>query len=121
MSDEKNEIKTKRSPLSVSSNDFVRFLEEKTLDSICPACKADEWTVVCPFSDEGDDNDTYRLVTPLRDGVKPTQISTFAIYCDNCGYIRQHLTRVVRNWANENPLEPELDFDPEQEASTGDE
>lgn len=110
MSEEKKEVTVKGSPLTVSAFDFVRFLEDKTLDSSCPACKLDEWTIICPYDDEAD---AYRLITPLRDGKKPTQISTFAIFCDNCGYVRQHMSRVVRSWANENPVEPELDFDQE--------
>jgi hypothetical protein len=44
-------------------------------------------------------------------------ISTFAIFCDSCGYIRQHLARTVQKWAEENPIEPELDFESGPETS----
>lgn len=110
MSEDEKEVIVKRSPLTVSAFDFVRFLEAKTLDSSCPACQLDEWTLVCPNDHEAD---AYRLVTQLRDGLKPTQVSTLAIFCDNCGFVRQHMSRVVKSWVTDNPLEPELDFDPD--------
>ncbi|MFC6689811.1 hypothetical protein ACFQD2_00420 [Pseudomonas lini] len=31
---------------AVSAHDFVRFLEAKTLDSPCPACSFQGWTVI---------------------------------------------------------------------------
>ncbi|MNJ39982.1 hypothetical protein D3C77_348660 [compost metagenome] len=101
--------KAPRSRLAVPADEFVRFLEEKTQGLKCPSCAADDWTVVCPTDDYAD---TYRLVTTLRDGSRPMNLSTFAIYCDNCGFVRQHLSRVVRAWVEQNPAAPELDFQP---------
>lgn len=112
MSDENDTQKSPRSKLAISSEDFVRFLEEKTLGSECPACGTDEWTIVCPPDPDGL-SDTYRLVTPLRDGGKSMNISTFAIFCDHCGFVRQHLSRSVRQWVAENPVNPELDLEPQ--------
>lgn len=40
---------------------------------------------------------------PLRDGENPMSLSTFAIHCDNCGYLRQHLSKVVKKWVTANP------------------
>ena len=115
MSDEQ---KQKRSVLATAADDFVRFLEAKSPESDCPVCEGDAWTVICPAFANAD---SYRLVTSLKDGSRPQSISTFAIYCDNCGYLRQHLSRVVKKWADENPAEPELDFEPpEQDAVDAD-
>ncbi|WP_095083361.1 hypothetical protein [Pseudomonas sp. Irchel s3h17] len=107
MSDELSSQKQKRSSLATAADDFVRFLEAKSPESDCPVCDGDSWTVICPTYDHAD---TYRLVTSLKDGSRPQSVSTFAIFCDNCGYFRQHLTRVVKKWTDENPVEPELDF-----------
>lgn len=108
MSDEQTHKAPKRAALAIAVTDFVRFLVAKSPESDCPVCKGDTWTVICPFDD---DADTYRLVTSLRDGNRPMSVSTFALYCDNCGYVRQHLSKVVKKWVEENPVEPELDFD----------
>ena len=110
MSKERKTVEQSRAKLAVEINDVIRFLEEKSLDSECPACGTDEWTIVCPADPEGA-LDTYRLVTPLRDGDRPMTLSTVAIYCDNCGFVRQHLSRLIKKWIVDNPLEPELDFD----------
>ncbi|MFS1292062.1 hypothetical protein ACLRDI_30580 [Pseudomonas piscis] len=107
MSDEDNQTRLPRPPLSVSSDDFVRFLEANSSDADCPVCGKTEWTIICPFT-EG--SDTYRLVTSLKDGHKPMNVSTFALYCDHCGYFRQHLAKVVKKWVDNNPQNPELDF-----------
>jgi len=117
MSHEKNSTQQTRSRRAVTSDDFVRFLVEKNPESNCPVCDGDAWTVVCPF---GDHLDTYRLVVPMRDGPNPMTISTFAIFCDNCGYLRQHLARVVHQWVEANPVEQELDFESEAEPGTAD-
>lgn len=107
MSDDENSPEVSRSKFAVKSNDFVRFLEEKTPGSICPACKGDDWTLICQPNESAD---TYRLVTVMKDGSRQITLSTFAIYCDACGYVRTHLARHVRKWVDENPREPELDF-----------
>ncbi len=92
---------------SVSISDFVRFLEAKTADSPCPVCQTRVWTVVGAPSN----GMSYRLVTNLRDGQKATHFSTLAIYCNECGYIRTHWARKVREWVDENPQQAELEFE----------
>jgi len=85
-----------------SSDDFVRFLKNKLPDSDpCPACGEDDWSVVCPRDDE----DMYRLGLVVRNAPKPFYLSTFAYYCDNCGYLRQHVSKLVYDWVKENPME----------------
>ena len=115
MSDEKTPQTAPKSKFSISSQDFVRFLEAKTLGSICPACEEDKWTIVCPADPEGL-SDSYRLLTPLKDGERAMNMSTFAIFCDNCGFVRQHLSRSVRKWVDENPVNPELDLEPSDDS-----
>lgn len=107
MSTTSDSQKPKRSRLAVPADDFVRYLEAKTQGQTCPACGHDDWTLVCPSDEEAD---AYRLVTVLKDGDRPMNISTFAIYCDHCGFLRQHLARKVRDWALQNPIEQELDL-----------
>jgi len=108
MSDDQTLKTPKRSTFATGITDFVRFLEAKSPESDCPVCGGSTWTVVCPFDD---DADTYRLVTSLKDGNRPMSLSTFALYCDECGYVRQHISKVVKKWVDENPIELELDFD----------
>ncbi|WPN50920.1 hypothetical protein QMK52_18685 [Pseudomonas sp. P9_2] len=112
MSDEQNSQKQKRSMLATTADDFVRFLEEKSPESNCPVCEGETWTVISPSFANAD---SYRLVTSLKDGNRPQNLSTFALFCDNCGYLRQHLSRVVKKWVDENPVEPELDFEPPEQ------
>lgn len=107
MSDENKTADKKKHMFTVTSDDFIRFLEAKTPESDCPACGFDEWTVICP---SGEDTNTYRLVTSMKDGLKPMHINTFAIHCKECGYVRHHLSRFVKAWVEDNPMEPELDF-----------
>lgn len=97
---------------AVTMAEFVRFLQAKTDDAVCAACGSQWWTVV----GSTETGATYRLSTPLRDGPKATQLSTFAIYCNECGLVRHHLSRVVRKWVDANPApeeaeQEELDLD----------
>ena len=98
---------------SVSISDFVSYLEAKTPDSSCPACNTKVWTVVGSVSN----GMAYRMVTDLRDGPSPTHISTVAIYCNECGYIRHHWSKKVREWVDQRSQQTELEF---EEASEDD-
>lgn len=99
---------------STTMDDFIRFLHEKTTGRECPACGNSAWTVLGPAEGEY----SYRLVTLLKDDPRRTlRLSTFALVCDNCGYLRQHMARVVRKWVEENPeAQQELDLDIDDEA-----
>ncbi|HCF7312658.1 TPA: hypothetical protein NIJ62_003520 [Pseudomonas aeruginosa] len=112
MSEENNEAHR----FSVSMEDFIRFLEAKTGESDCPACKGETWTVI--GVDKTDIS--YRLVTSLRDGSGPVTLSTFGVYCNNCGYIRQHLSRKVKDWVLENPGPEQLVLSEFDEADDND-
>lgn len=92
---------------AVRTSDFVRFLEEKTLDQPCPACGACQWTLIGPK----DDGITFMLRTALRGASSPTQVTTVAVYCNECGFLRQHLAKVVRNWVDANPAPDQLEFE----------
>ncbi|WP_321837918.1 hypothetical protein [Pseudomonas kulmbachensis] len=118
MSDDQIQKSPKRSLFATKVSDFVRFLVAKTPETDCPVCNGSTWTVVCPFDD---DADTYRLSTPLKDGNRPMAVSTFALYCDSCGYLRQHSSKVVSKWVADNPIEMELDFDSPPENTEADE
>ena len=56
-----------------------------------------------------DEDDMYRLGQVIRNADKPFYLSTFAYYCDNCGYVRQHISKLVHDWAKQNPAEDEAD------------
>ena len=92
---------------SVTTSEFVRFLQEKTPDSSCPGCNAKVWTVVGSAAN----GMAYRMVTNLRDGPSATHLSTFAIYCNECGYIRHHWAKKVREWVEENAQQGEIEFE----------
>lgn len=92
---------------SVTTDDFIRFLEEKSYESTCPACQSAAWTIIGSSAN----NMAYRLVTPLRDGPSPNQMNCFAIHCNECGFIRQHLAKVVKRWVDENPEPEQLELD----------
>ncbi|NQD78617.1 hypothetical protein HP436_00290 [Pseudomonas sp. CrR14] len=92
---------------AVSADEFIRFLEDKTIESDCPACEGSDWTIIGDSSS----GEPFRLRTMLKSESRTIGLSSYAIYCDNCGFIRQHLARVVRNWATENPpSQKEIDF-----------
>ncbi len=86
-------------------DDFVRFLEVKTGGYNCPACGNSQWTVL----GKAGHPEAYRVVSALRDGQAPNSMSSFALFCNDCGFVRQHMARVVRKWVTENP-EPQQDL-----------
>lgn len=102
-----------RHKFSVTADEFVRFLESKTPESACPACQSKEWTVVGSSTN----GMAYRFVTNLRDGPSASHISTFAIYCNECGYIRHHWSRKVKDWLTANS--PQLDIEFEEGVNDG--
>lgn len=93
--------------LAVSTDDFIRFLEAKSLEASCPSCQSQQWTVIGSV-----DTDTpYRLSTPAKTSLKATNLLTYAIFCVECGFVRNHMARVVKAWVDENPAEQtEMDF-----------
>lgn len=103
MSDEEKKIHK----FSTTMDDFVRFLIAKTDDSKCSGCGSKSWTVI------GSDQTqmAYRMVTPMRDGPSPTYLNCFGIYCNECGFVRQHVARKVKQWVEENPVQEQLDLD----------
>lgn len=92
---------------AVTTNEFVRFLESKTPESACPGCQSKDWTVVGSAAN----GMAYRFVTNLRDGPAASHISTFAINCDECGYVRHHWARKVKEWVTANPVQQEIEFE----------
>ncbi|GLO27609.1 hypothetical protein PPUJ21368_54400 [Pseudomonas putida] len=102
-----------RHVFSVTAEDFAEFLQEKTPESICPACGHDDWTVICPPQSES--GNAFRMRITLTDGPRPASMSVLGIYCDHCGYIRSHMARVVRTWVDDRQLDLDLDDDLEAE------
>lgn len=96
-------------PYAVKTPDFVRFLEAQTEDKPCPACGSIKWIIIGP----GDGGTTYLLRTSLRGGSKTSQVTTMALHCEDCGFLRQHVAKVVRDWVNCNPDQSEKDVDQE--------
>ncbi|MBF8730476.1 hypothetical protein IRZ59_08445 [Pseudomonas guariconensis] len=92
---------------SVQMDDFIRFLEEKTSSTSCAACGNDLWTIL----GWADTDVTFRAITPLLDGPKEESASTFALFCNNCGFLRHHMSKVVRDWVDSNPAPEQLDLD----------
>jgi hypothetical protein len=84
---------------AVSGDDFIRFLREKTDEVACPACASNEWTI---FSLTEPDQ-AYRLITPLKSAAHSSFVNMLALYCDECGYVRHHLARIVKEWVTQNP------------------
>lgn len=115
MADSAEDRKTKIKALHrTSSDDFVRFLRDKLPeDDPCPACGKDDWTVICPQ----DEDDMYRLGLVVRNVEKPFYLSVFAYYCDNCGYLRQHISKLVHDWVKQHPAEELADPVNDQEPS----
>ena len=100
MSDAPETTPLRLTMLSVSPDDFVRFIQAKAkADDICPVCKTDQWSVLC----SPDDQPTFRLGTPIRNREEQFYLSTFGYFCDNCGHVRQHMAAVVHKWVSENP------------------
>lgn len=97
----------KHHKFSVTVEDFIRFLEAKTFESECPACHTANWTVI----GSGENEMTYRLITPMRDGPRPNFVNFLGIYCNECGFVRQHLAKVVRRWVDDNPEPEQLELD----------
>lgn len=86
--------------LSVSPDDFVRFITSKAdKDDICPICGKDQWAVLC----SPDEQPVFRLGIPVRNRPEQYYLSMFGYHCENCGYLRQHMAWVVYEWVKANP------------------
>ncbi|WP_338523337.1 hypothetical protein NUH87_26645 [Pseudomonas batumici] len=95
---------------SIDPDDFIRFLAEKAGDhDPCWVCKADDWVIMC-----ANDGPTYRFGIPSRNVEKTFYASVFMYYCQNCGFLRQHISKVVNSWVEENPANLELDLGDDQ-------
>ncbi|MFJ7790673.1 hypothetical protein [Pseudomonas sp. NPDC096925] len=101
---------------AVSIDDFLRFLVEVTGDTTCPACGNEQWTMIGTNQTDS----AYRLYTSLRDGKGQKALNTFAIYCNECGFVRQHLARIVREWVDKNPAPEQLELENLDEAGPDD-
>lgn len=101
MSDSKKKLLKRMTIMSVKADDFVRFLESKTVDDdLCPICETDKWTIICPSGEES----TFRFGTQIRNVEEMFYFSTFGYFCENCGYLRQHVSSVVHKWVRDNPV-----------------
>ena len=86
--------------LAVAPDDFVRFITAKaTKDDTCPICNSDQWSILC----SPDDQPVFRLGTSVRNRDPQYYLSTYGYYCENCGFIRQHMAEIVHAWVKENP------------------
>ncbi|MDO1495788.1 hypothetical protein HND72_14505 [Pseudomonas putida] len=99
--------KSDRERFSVQMDDFIRFLEEKTGSTTCSACGKNEWTLFgLPDTDVA-----FRAITSFLDGPEEESTSSFVLFCNNCGFMRHHVSKVVRDWVDSNPapVQPDLD------------
>lgn len=103
---------SKRGVLATSTEDFIRFLSDKTKNT-CPVCNEDKWNVLCAATGE----DTYRFGMQVRNLDRRPYVSVFSAFCTNCGFMRSHLSRIVHEWVLQNPADQiELDLDDDNEA-----
>lgn len=100
-------LKSDRERFSVQMDDFIRFLEEKTASTTCAACGQNEWTLF----GRADTDVAFRAITPLLDGPEEESTSSFVLFCNNCGFIRHHMAKIVRDWVDSNPAPEQLDLD----------
>ncbi|MCG8911276.1 hypothetical protein [Pseudomonas sp. DP-17] len=85
---------------SVSTDDFIRFLQAHTPErDDCPVCGNPDWMIL----NDGDTERLYRLGTVIRNNETPLYASSFGYSCMKCGYLRQHLSKIVHRWVADNP------------------
>lgn len=108
MSDKETVHTPEQHVYTVKADEFAQFLVEKTPESNCPACGHNHWTVICPPPGE---QNAYRMRIQLADGPRSGSMSLLGIYCDNCGYVRTHMARVVRKWIDARQLDLDLGED----------
>lgn len=107
MSESTNKSSRRLTMHAVDPDDFIRFLADKAGDhDPCTVCKADDWMIMCP-----DEGPTYRFGIPARNVEKTFYASVFMYFCQNCGFLRQHVSRTVNEWVQENPANLELDLE----------
>lgn len=84
---------------TLTIDEIVAFLIEKTRSTNCPTCHANDWTVLGP-------QDVGLTLIPVKPpGVAPDKayerpegIPAILACCSNCGYIRQHAGLVIGKW-----------------------
>lgn len=100
MSDTNKSPENRMAMLAVSPDDFVRFINAKAeKDDICPVCSTDSWALLC----SPDGEPVFRLGTPVRNREEQFYLSSFGYFCENCGFLRQHMAAIVHDWVQKNP------------------
>jgi hypothetical protein len=92
-----------------------RYFNETGIGQECPFCHANEWVVVTGKGLEP----AVILLSPAGDmHIRPVHVSTYCMYCKNCGFVRQHLRSVIDKYFEDNP-EPRSNGDDDQADKSG--
>lgn len=88
-------------PPEINMDTMVEFLEDRNIDTVCPACrKKAGWTVY--FEDRAHN---IGLATPLNVVGNNINmgggIATVPISCNSCGYMRYFAANIIYQWLNE--------------------
>lgn len=89
--------KTNKSKMT-TMDDFIRFLEANAAGSKCAACGAQSWVVV--GNPKTDEMVPQALQFHGDDMVR--SMSTYVLYCNQCGLTRSHLAPKVDEWMAKN-------------------
>ncbi|HEN8732243.1 hypothetical protein U8291_16195 [Pseudomonas sp. A2] len=96
----------------VTTKDFIRFLNATRVQSACPACgkSPSKWGL---FADDWEGNDSaseepamellFHRFRKVREDGKPYGISTYAMFCHNCGHVEHIYQPIVAEWLSANP------------------
>lgn len=95
----------------VSNSDFIRFLNATRANSACPGCSKSpsKWSLFTSewegeSSDEPVMEELFHRFRKVReeDG-QAYGISTFAMFCQNCGHVEHIYKPVAVEWLRSNP------------------
>jgi len=81
-----------------------RYFGETGFEYDCPVCHAEKWIVINGKNVEP----AVILLSPAGDlrGSRPARVSTYSMYCDNCGFVRQHVRSVIDEYLAAHPEPP---------------
>lgn len=104
--------------LTVSADEFIRFLESESPVSKCEACGNEKWTILSVR--ETDEATRFSIVcanTPEK-----LRLPLFGLYCQKCGNLRFHLAALVKEWvSSQGDVTPAGGADADKEADASDE
>jgi len=83
-------------PAAITISDVQAFLKQKGVETACPLCHKTDWALI------GDETSIRWPFAATDHGrwsaTNPESLELTGLCCLHCGFIRQHVTQLIRDW-----------------------